>query len=66
MQIIPKIKNKNLYWQDYENIYQISIDDGYYLMQSSNGQADSTSEFMFGVVMGYEIKNGNTEINNQS
>ena len=35
-----------------------SIDDGYYLTQSSNGQADSTSEFMFGVVMGYEIKNG--------
>lgn len=35
-----------------------SIDDGYYLMQSSNGQADSTSEFMFGVVKGYEIKNG--------
>ena len=35
-----------------------SIDDGYYLVKSSNGQADSTSEFMFGVVMGYEIKNG--------
>ena len=35
-----------------------SIDDGYYLTTSSNGQADSTSEFMFGVVMGYEIKNG--------
>ncbi len=35
-----------------------SIDNGYYLMKSSNGQADSTSEFMFGVVMGYEIKNG--------
>jgi len=35
-----------------------SIDDGYYLTKSSNGQADSTSEFMFGVVMGYEIKNG--------
>lgn len=35
-----------------------SIDDGYYLMKSSNGQADSTSEFTFGVVMGYEIKNG--------
>ncbi len=35
-----------------------SIDKGYYLMKSSNGQADSTSEFMFGVVMGYEIKNG--------
>jgi TldD protein len=35
-----------------------SIDDGYYLMKSSNGQADSTSEFMFGVVQGYEVKNG--------
>ncbi len=35
-----------------------SIDDGYYLMKSSNGQADSTSEFMFGVVLGYEIKKG--------
>ncbi|MBN2016729.1 MAG: TldD/PmbA family protein [Candidatus Cloacimonetes bacterium] len=35
-----------------------SIDDGYYLMQASNGQADSTSEFMFGIVKGYEIKNG--------
>jgi len=35
-----------------------SIDDGYYLMRSSNGQADSTSEFMFGIVLGYEIKNG--------
>lgn len=35
-----------------------SIDDGYYLMKSSNGQADSTSEFMFGIVQGYEIKHG--------
>jgi TldD protein len=35
-----------------------SIDNGYYFVRSSNGQADSTSEFMFGVVMGYEIKNG--------
>jgi TldD protein len=35
-----------------------SIDKGYYLMESSNGQADSTGEFMFGVVQGYEIKNG--------
>ncbi len=35
-----------------------SIDDGYYLMRPSNGQADSTSEFMFGVTLGYEIKNG--------
>lgn len=35
-----------------------SIDEGYYLMKASNGQADSTSEFMFGVVQGYEIKHG--------
>lgn len=35
-----------------------SIEDGYYLMESNNGQADTTSEFMFGVVLGYEIKNG--------
>ncbi|MGP1576273.1 MAG: TldD/PmbA family protein [Treponema sp.] len=35
-----------------------SIDDGYYFIRASNGQADSTSEFMFGIVMGYEIKNG--------
>lgn len=35
-----------------------SIEDGYYLIQSSNGQADTTSEFMFGVMLGYEIKNG--------
>lgn len=35
-----------------------SVEDGYYLMKPSNGQADSTSEFMFGVVQGYEIKKG--------
>jgi len=35
-----------------------SIDHGYYLLSTSNGQADSTSEFMFGINMGYEIKNG--------
>ena len=35
-----------------------SIDHGYYLKRSSNGQADSTSEFMFGVTQGYEIRNG--------
>ncbi|MCF0136713.1 MAG: TldD/PmbA family protein [Lachnospiraceae bacterium] len=35
-----------------------SIDDGYYLVSSSNGQADLTGEFMFGVSEGYEIKNG--------
>jgi TldD protein len=35
-----------------------SIGDGYYLIKPSNGQADTSSEFMFGVVLGYEIKNG--------
>ena len=35
-----------------------SVDDGYYLMRSSNGQADSTGEFTFGVILGYEIKHG--------
>ena len=35
-----------------------SIDDGYYLTDSTNGEADTTGEFMFGVSMGYEIKNG--------
>jgi TldD protein len=35
-----------------------SVDDGYYLLKSGNGQADTTSEFMFSVDMGYEIKNG--------
>ncbi len=35
-----------------------SVDDGYYLMAYNNGQADSTSEFMFGCTKGYEIKNG--------
>ncbi len=35
-----------------------SVEDGYYLIDSGNGQADTTGEFMFGVTMGYEIKNG--------
>jgi TldD protein len=35
-----------------------SIDDGYYLVKSGNGQADTTGEFMFGIELGYEIKNG--------
>jgi TldD protein len=35
-----------------------SVEDGYYLIQPSNGQADATSEFMFGVTRGYEIRNG--------
>lgn len=35
-----------------------SIDDGYYLVKTGNGQADATGEFMFGVNFGYEIKKG--------
>ena len=35
-----------------------SIDDGYYLVKTGNGQADSTSEFTFAITMGYKIKNG--------
>ena len=35
-----------------------SVDSGYYLTKTQNGQADTTGEFMFGITMGYEIKNG--------
>ena len=35
-----------------------SVDDGYYLLSTGNGQADLTGEFMFGITMGYEIKKG--------
>jgi TldD protein len=35
-----------------------SIDDGYYLVKTGNGQADTTGEFMFSVDLGYEIKKG--------
>lgn len=35
-----------------------SVEDGYYLISTNNGQADTTGEFMFGVSMGYEIKGG--------
>ncbi|MBR1439988.1 MAG: TldD/PmbA family protein [Lachnospiraceae bacterium] len=35
-----------------------SVEDGYYLEHTGNGQADLTGEFMFGINMGYEIKNG--------
>jgi TldD protein len=34
------------------------VEDGYYLVKSGNGQADSTTEFMFGVLLAYEIKEG--------
>ncbi len=35
-----------------------NVEDGYYLMRTGNGQADSTTEFMFGVNLAYEIRNG--------
>ncbi|HET6795329.1 MAG TPA: TldD/PmbA family protein [Acidimicrobiales bacterium] len=35
-----------------------SVERGYYLKRATNGQADTTSEFMFGVGCGYEIVNG--------
>lgn len=35
-----------------------SVEDGYYLMASNNGQADTTGEFMFGITLGYEIVKG--------
>ena len=35
-----------------------SVEDGYYLLDYNNGQADTTGEFMFGICSGYEIKNG--------
>ena len=34
------------------------VDDGYFLLRTSNGQADSTTEFMFGITLGYEIRGG--------
>jgi TldD protein len=34
------------------------VDNGYLLMQTGNGEADSTTEFMFGLSLAYEIKNG--------
>ena len=35
-----------------------AVDNGYYFKRSTNGQADATSEFMFGIACGYEIVNG--------
>lgn len=34
------------------------VEDGYYLLRTGNGQADSTTEFMFGIDLAYEIRNG--------
>ncbi len=34
------------------------VDDGYLLLKTGNGQADSTTEFMFGITLAYEIRKG--------
>lgn len=34
------------------------VENGYYLMRTGNGMADSTTEFMFGINLAYEIRNG--------
>ncbi len=34
------------------------VEQGYLLLATANGQADSTTEFMFGITLGYEIRNG--------
>ena len=34
------------------------VDEGHLLLKTANGQADSTTEFMFGITLGYEIKGG--------
>jgi TldD protein len=34
------------------------VADGYLLLKATNGQADSTTDFMFGISFGYEIHNG--------
>ena len=34
------------------------VEDGYLLLDTGNGQADATTEFMFGVTLGYEVRNG--------
>ena len=31
------------------------VDDGYFLMKTMNGQADSTTEFMFGINLAYDV-----------
>ena len=34
------------------------VDEGYLLLKTGNGQADSTTEFMFGISLAYEITGG--------
>jgi TldD protein len=34
------------------------VEEGYLLLDTGNGQADATTEFMFGINLGYEIRGG--------
>jgi TldD protein len=34
------------------------VEQGYLLLKTANGQADSTTEFMFGINLAYEIRDG--------
>jgi TldD protein len=34
------------------------VEHGYLLLETTNGQADTTTEFMFGIGLGYEIRDG--------
>ena len=57
----PLIRMRNTAIHPGENTLEemiASVENGYYLTKTRNGQADTTGEFMFGVTMGYEIKNG--------
>ncbi len=57
----PIIRMRNTLILPGENTLEEMIsatDDGYYLIDTNNGQADLSGEFMFGVTMGYEIKKG--------
>ena len=43
--------------QTLEQLVQ-GVEEGYLLLETSNGQADATTEFMFGINLGYEIRGG--------
>jgi TldD protein len=57
----PIVRMRNTYIEagemSLEELYE-AIGDGFFLRSLQNGQADSSSEFMFGAVECYAIKNG--------
>lgn len=57
----PLIRMRNTAILPGESKYQemiSDVEDGYLLLKTGNGQADTTTEFMFGISLGYEIKHG--------